>query len=114
MNEIVALPIIATIVYFIMEIYKKIVSTDKALKFIPAIAATIGAILGIVIFLVSPQLINCETIFHAIIIGLVSGLSAVGLYQIKHQAEKSAVADTLEKLSKTENSVNETNTDGNK
>ena len=86
--EVAVLPIIASLVYFCVFVYKQIFVTEKALRFIPVFAGILGLILGVIIFYVAPELINAVTVFNAALIGGISGLSAVGINQIFKQATK--------------------------
>lgn len=90
--SIVSLPIIVTIVYIVMAIYKHIVNGHGEIwtRLIPLWAALLGIALGIYIFYKVPSLIMAENVLSALLIGLVSGLSAVGFNQIGQQIQKTA------------------------
>lgn len=90
--EIVSVPVIATIVYMIMAIYRNL-TKDKAgiwTSLIPLWAALLGAILGIVAFFAAPSIIPADNVLLAIVIGMASGLSATGVNQIWKQLAKAA------------------------
>lgn len=88
--SIATLPIIATIVYGIVEFLKKFVfsNRDNLKAYIPIFSATIGGIIGIIMFFIAPEIIPVNEWYSAIIMGCASGLSAVGVNQIKKQMQK--------------------------
>ncbi|MEG1613053.1 MAG: phage holin family protein [Clostridia bacterium] len=83
------MPIIAIIVYTIVELIKiPFKNKTKLLSIIPLIAGAVGGILGIVAFYVAPTIMPAPTVFHAILNGILSGLSATGSHQIVAQIKK--------------------------
>ena len=87
MLELVSIPAIATIVYWIINIIKYIVKGNETFKrFIPITAGILGAILGVGCFYLVPDVIPTTNLVVALIIGASSGLSAVGANQIIKQA----------------------------
>ena len=88
--SIATIPAVASAVYGIIELLKRFVfcENEKFRKFIPLLAAMMGAIITLIVFLVSPDLIPATSWYSSILIGLASGLSSVGINQIKKQAEK--------------------------
>lgn len=84
MTEFVAFPAIVVICYLVGLICKT-VGNGKLDKYIPIICGTVGAILGVIIFLTIPNFIPAENWAVAIAIGIVSGLSATGANQIYKQ-----------------------------
>ena len=87
---LISVPIIATVVYWTIEVIKYATGQSKKLKrFIPLIAAGLGILIGIVCFLGVPAIIPTDNIFVAIILGASSGLSAVGINQTFKQLGKS-------------------------
>ena len=88
--EIICVPAIVSIVYAIIEAYKKWIAKgrQKWLAVIPLIAMIIGGILGVAIFYIAPQIIIASNVWWALIVGLASGLSAVGSNQIFKQLRK--------------------------
>ena len=88
--SIATLPVIATAVYAIIEFLKNFVfsGNEKFKKYIPIISASIGAVIGIIVFFISPETIPVSAWYSAVIVGGASGLSAVGINQIKKQVEK--------------------------
>ena len=86
--EIVSIPVVATVVYAIIEVYKAVFKSEKAKRVIPIVAGVLGAILGIVAFFACPAIVPTDNAFLAAIMGLFSGLGAVGVNQIYKQASK--------------------------
>ena len=85
----ITVPIIAAVVYGLLTILKKAVhDNEKVLRFIPLIAAGVGAVLGIVAFFALPEIIPATDAFTAILIGGASGLAATGTNQIVKQLSK--------------------------
>ena len=86
MIEVMSVPIIVTLVYMVIEVYKMIFkSKPVAMKFIPAIAGVIGGAVGVIAFFVVPEMILGAEVITAFITGMFSGLSATGVNQIFKQ-----------------------------
>lgn len=89
MLDFVAMPAIVVVAYFIGLFVKTLGTSDKLDKWIPVICGGTGAILGIVTYFTIPGYIPAENWLVALVIGIVSGLSATGINQIYKQfAEK--------------------------
>ena len=90
MLEIICVPVIVSLVFSIMEIYKRFIAKDKEtlVRIIPTIGCVIGIIAGIVCFYAFPSIISATNIWTAILIGGASGLSATGCNQIFKQMSK--------------------------
>lgn len=90
MLEIICVPVIVSLVFSIMEIYKKFIAKDneKLIRVIPLIAGVIGIIIGIICFYAFPAIISATSIWTAILIGGASGLSATGCNQVFKQLSK--------------------------
>ena len=88
--SIATIPAVASSVYGIIELLKRFVfyENEKFRKFIPMLAALMGAIITLIVFFVSPDLIPATSWYSSVLLGLASGLSAVGVNQIKKQAER--------------------------
>lgn len=88
--EFMSVPIIIIICYIIGEIYKVVFkSKEKLYCLLPIIVASIGGILGIIIYLTSPEMIiNAPNIWIALEIGIISGASSTGANQIIKQILK--------------------------
>ena len=88
--SILTIGIISAAVYAIIECLKLLWLNDREdlKKYIPIIAAVIGGVLGIATYFVRPDVLPSPTWYGAIITGLASGLSAVGINQIPKQLGK--------------------------
>ena len=88
--SIATLPVIVAIVYGIIEFFKNFVFADNETfkQFIPVISAILGGALGLVAFLICPEIVPVATWYAAILVGCASGLSAVGVNQIEKQIKK--------------------------
>ena len=88
--SIITIGIISAAVYAIIECLKLLWLNDREdlKKYIPIIAAAIGGVLGISTYFVRPDVLPSPTWYGAIITGLASGLSAVGINQIPKQLGK--------------------------
>ena len=85
----ITVPIIVSVVYGGITLLKKAVNnSEKVLRFLPLIAAVVGAILGIVAFFALPAIIPATDAFTAILVGGASGLAATGTNQIFKQFTK--------------------------
>ena len=83
--NLISVPAIAAVVYWVINIIKHAVGeNEKFKKFIPLIAAALGVVCGI---------IPAENIIVAIVIGGASGLTATGTNQIIKQLGKKDDAD---------------------
>lgn len=91
--QIICVPIIVAIVYAIIELYKIIIKNkdEKYTKVIPIIAGITGAILGVALYFIAPEIIIASDWWVALIVGASSGLSAVGSNQIFKQLKKVGV-----------------------
>ena len=87
MTEIIAVPTIVLICWFIGFSCKQFKSDDFD-RFIPVLCGFFGAVLGVVIFLTVPGYIPADNWVTAIAVGLFSGLSATGVDQIYKQLIK--------------------------
>ena len=100
MLEIVSVPVIIGIVYFVMEVYKTLVKSAPAVwtNLIPVWAAILGLVLGVIAYFFVPAIMPADDILTAILIGLASGLGAVGIHQVGKQiADASKDGDKEEK-----------------
>lgn len=87
--ELISVPAIAAIVYWVINLIKYAVKGNETFKrFIPLIAAGLGAVLGVVAFYAVPSIIPAANVVVAIVIGGASGLTATGANQIIKQLEK--------------------------
>ena len=88
--EIISVPVIAGIVYFVMTVYKTLVKNAPAIwtSLIPVWAAVLGIALGLVAYFFVPEVMPAENALVAVLVGLASGLGAVGVHQVGKQIEK--------------------------
>ena len=86
--EVASVPVIIVVVYLLLELYKAIFKSDKAKNFIPVFAGVLGAICGVVLYYIFPDMIAAENFVNAIVIGVVSGLGATGTNQIVKQMQQ--------------------------
>lgn len=82
-----SVPIIVLCSYIVGEIYKVIFKRKKdAYKLIPILVAIVGGVLGVLIYLTSPEMIfNVDNVWVALGIGIISGFSATGTNQVVKQ-----------------------------
>ena len=82
-----SVPIIVLCSYIVGEIYKVIFKRKKdAYKLIPVLVAIVGGVLGVLIYLTSPEMIfNVDNVWVALGIGIISGFSATGTNQVVKQ-----------------------------
>ena len=85
-----SVPIIVLCSYIVGEIYKVIFKRKKdAYKLIPVLVAIVGGVLGVLIYLTSPEMIfNVDNVWIALGIGIISGFSATGTNQVIKQLFK--------------------------
>lgn len=84
--DLISIPIIVVCCYMVGEIYKVIFKKkSKAYKLIPILVALLGGVMGCVIFYTSPQIMNVNEIYSAILIGIISGFSSTGANQVVKQ-----------------------------
>ena len=85
-----SVPIIVLCSYIVGEIYKVIFKRKKdGYKLIPVLVAIVGGVLGVLIYLTSPEMIfNVDNVWVALGIGIISGFSATGTNQVVKQLIK--------------------------
>lgn len=92
--ELVSVPAIAAVVYWIIAIIKYAVKENETFKrFIPLIAAGLGIALGIVAYYLVPGIVPADNVVVAIIVGGASGLTATGMNQIFKQLKDKGDVD---------------------
>ena len=90
--ELVSVPAIATIVYWIINLIKYTINyNEKFKRFIPLTAALLGVILGVVCFYGLPTILPTDNLLVAIVIGGSSGLTATGFNQVLKQMREKEV-----------------------
>lgn len=86
--QTISLPIIVSVVYAVMGVLKAEIKSERFNTFIPLISATLGAVIGVVIYLGYPECIPAGNVCAAIIIGAASGWAATGANQTIKQIKK--------------------------
>ena len=87
--NLISVPAIAAVVYWVINIIKHAVGENEKFKrFIPLIAAGLGIVCGIVCYYALPSIIPAPNIVVAIVIGGASGLTATGTNQLLKQLGK--------------------------
>lgn len=87
--ELISVPAIATIVYWIINIIKYAVKDNGTFKrFIPLISAVLGVIFGVIAYYAVPSIIPAQNVVVAIVIGGARGLTATGTNQIIKKLKK--------------------------
>lgn len=87
--ELISVPAIAAVVYWVINLIKYAVGEKEAFnRFIPLIATALGIVCGVICFYAVPSVIPAENLIVAIVIGGASGLSATGANQIIKQLKK--------------------------
>ena len=102
--DFTGIPIIIVFCYMIGEVYKMIFKKKKYHNYIPTIMLIVGGILGIVIYLTEPHLIkNCDSIWTALMMGIISGACSTGANQIIKQI---SLKNKIVSLNENEKEVN--------
>lgn len=84
--ELISVPTIATIVYWVINLIKYAVKNNETFKrFIPLLSAALGAILGVIAYFALPSIVPADNVCVAILIGGASGLTATGTHQVIKQ-----------------------------
>lgn len=97
---VATLGVITGLVYGIVEMMKTLWLNkhEEYKKYIPVFAGILGAIIGLVVFLLTPEILPSPTWYGAIVTGLASGLAAVGINQIPKQLGKGEEDDNARGL----------------
>ena len=88
--DVVSVPTIVLFCYIVGEIYKVLFKNkEDTYKLIPVLVAIVGGVLGVLIYLTSPEMIfNVDNLWIALGIGIISGFSATGTNQVVKQLIK--------------------------
>jgi len=87
--ELISVPAIAAVVYWLVNLIKYTVGENEKFKrFIPILATVLGAVCGVVCYFAIPAIVPAENLLVAIVIGGASGLTATGANQIVKQLGK--------------------------
>lgn len=89
LNNMTGVPVIVIICYLLIEGVKVFVGNHEKIKaLLPIISAFLGAGIGIVLFIICPEILPSGTYISSFTIGIFSGLSATGSNQIWKQLKK--------------------------
>ena len=93
--SVATIPVVCAIVYGVIEFVKYLFGSkvDKFKKYIPIVACLLGAIVVLVTHFISPEVVPVANWYSALLVGGASGLSAVGINQIKKQMKKQGGED---------------------
>lgn len=96
MLDIICVPVIASLVFCLVELYKRFIAkgNEKFVRLIPLISGGVGIIAGIICFYAAPEIILANNLFTAVLVGGASGLSATGCNQIFKQLSKYGISVT--------------------
>jgi hypothetical protein len=86
--QTISVPIIAAVVYCIMEAAKIAAKNETFNDYIPLLSLALGAVTGIAVFFGFPELIPAENVLAAAIIGAASGWAATGANQTFKKIQK--------------------------
>ena len=87
--NLISVPAIAAVVYWVINLNKYTVGEKEAFKrFIPLIATGLGIVCGVICYFAIPSIIPADNVLIAIVIGGASGLTATGTNQIIKQLTK--------------------------
>jgi hypothetical protein len=79
--QTISVPVIVSIVYGLIAMAKSAIKSERFNHFIPLLAAVLGAVLGLVLWIGMPELIPATNACAALIIGAASGWAATGAHQ---------------------------------
>lgn len=85
LSQITAVPAIVVTCLLIGYCVKSCCKRKDINQYIPSICGVSGAILGLVVFFTTPELISGATWIESLAIGIVSGFAATGIHQMKKQ-----------------------------
>lgn len=81
-----SIPVIVICCYMVGEVYKVLFKNNKNVyKLIPILVGAVGGVLGVLIHLTTPKLMNVDNYWTALGLGIVSGFSTTGTNQIVKQ-----------------------------
>lgn len=92
MLDIITVPAITTLVYWVINFIKVMANKkESVMKLLPAIATFVGAVLGVIVYFIVPELVIAQNIVYAVIVGGASGLAATGTNQMIKQMTQTSV-----------------------
>lgn len=82
-------PLIAGLCFSFIEMLKRTFKNNKKLKnAYPLISTIFGALLGVIIFVLDPFVMQTDSMFTCIFMGMTSGLSATGGNEMVQRIKK--------------------------
>ena len=95
--ELTTMPFIIFTVYILTEVLKYFILTkDTQRKGLPIIAALMGAIIAIALYIFMPETTNFSDIINAATDGMASGFAAVGCNQVYKQFKRFQTVEETE------------------
>ncbi len=111
--ELVSVPAIAAVVYWIMATLRYALKGKKAFKrWIPLLSMILGAVFGVVAFYAVPETVPAQNVVVALVLGGVSGLTATGTHQMVKQICKKNCAESEPSAGRTAQKEREENKAG--
>lgn len=81
--EFTNIPIIVLLCYLIGELIKVVFKKKKELNnLIPVLVSLLGGAIGVLIYLTDKAFMNVQSVYDALLLGLVSGAASTGTNQI--------------------------------
>ena len=94
-SELCSIPTIATLCYGFVELLKRTFGKDGRLKnAYPLISASLGCFIGVITFLLDPDLMMTDSVLSSALAGVASGLSATGGNEMLQRVRRSVEATT--------------------
>ena len=94
--QTISLPIIVSIVYAVMGVLKAEIKSERFNTFIPLISATLGAVIGVVIYFGYPECIPAGNVCAAIIIGARMERICISAPRVAKAAAPRAIVERME------------------
>ena len=87
--SVATIPAVCGVVYALIELIKYVFGgkAEKIKRFFPLIAGVAGAGISLLMFFVVPEMVPASTWYASLLLGAASGLSSVGVNQIKKQMQ---------------------------
>lgn len=77
------------VLYCLAEILKATLLKDESKRaLLPIICGLLGALIAVVIYSFSPEVLGCKDYLNAVVVGAISGFAATGANQVYKQLKK--------------------------